>query len=1014
MATNTFEAFYLGVFSDLDPNEGNFQSENSSSLLGLTFGGSEAPLYDSIDSLTTNDANNDGAIAENDNGQAGENLIFGGVASTLDSVIEYNVTITYVDGTTATTRIVLLQDVSGRVFMAPFTAGSGFNPALGAKPIESMRLDSIAGDSYSGVYATTEQDAFIDGTVDGTAGNDNMGTSYTDADGTQMNAYGGDDTVDAGAGDDTIDSGGGNDLISGGSGADSISGGGGDDTIDGGAGDDTIGGGGGDDLIFGGDGNDSITDNGAFSEDTIDGGAGNDSIYAGGGNDLIYGGTGSDTIDGHDGDDTIYGGENPATSVGGSNAVGTSYTVIHLGSGGAIDDNEGNFGNENAGALLGSYGGAGNELYKTLQNAIVSDTNDNTRIDLDHDAAPETINIGGQDKLIDSAVVYNATVTFTDATSGIFTAVVIQTTDGEVYVMPELTDNADNTLLTSKPIQSISLDTVNTSFTNVTAARLDADYALPGDSDTSADVIDGGAGNDQIYGGAGRDTIDGGSGDDYMDGGDDEDSFIVEDGFGNDTIVGGEGGTDHDIIGLDNLTGPVTVTFTGEESGTITNGTDTISFSEIEEVIGTNQGNLFDLSGRTDNNSYVFSGGGDDTIIGGSGQDDLRGGDGNDSIEGGAGGGNLEGGAGNDTVTGGSGNEDIYGGTGDDSLSGGGGDDWFSAGSGADTVEGGAGDDDIDLQGDTDRDLVVFSDGDGNDTIYGFDLNDSGDGTTVDQFDLSGLTNAGGSPVNYYDAVITDTIGDGSGDAILSFPNGETITLVGIQPSQVDSQQQFFAMGISCFTAGTMIRTPTGEIAIEDLRPGDMVTTLEHGDQPVRWTACSEVAVEKAPLPDGVLPVRIKPGVMGNRRALLVSPQHCILLRIDDTSTPFYVRAKHLAEESHLASFARGRRCVTYAHVLLDQHATLISNDIPSESFYPGPMALKTMSALNRMTLFALLPDLAAKPVENAYGARALPILKRREVRKLIAESLLVRPRAMEVNPKPCQPNYGQAHASQA
>ena len=73
MATNTFEAFYLGIFSDLDPNESNWQAENSSSLLGLTFGGSDAPLYDSIDSLTTDDANNDGAIRENDNGQAGEN-----------------------------------------------------------------------------------------------------------------------------------------------------------------------------------------------------------------------------------------------------------------------------------------------------------------------------------------------------------------------------------------------------------------------------------------------------------------------------------------------------------------------------------------------------------------------------------------------------------------------------------------------------------------------------------------------------------------------------------------------------------------------------------------------------------------------------------------------------------------------------------------------------------------------------------------------------------------------------
>ncbi|MGB7317496.1 MAG: hemolysin, partial [Planktotalea sp.] len=155
MATNTFEAFYLGVFSDLDPNEGNFQAENSSSLLGQTFGASTAPLYDSIDSLTTDDANNDGGVLENDNGLIGEDLSYDGMASTLDSVIEYNVTLTYIDGTTATTQIMLLQDEAGRVFLAPFSAGGGNNTTLGAKPIESITLDSVASDNYSGLLANT-------------------------------------------------------------------------------------------------------------------------------------------------------------------------------------------------------------------------------------------------------------------------------------------------------------------------------------------------------------------------------------------------------------------------------------------------------------------------------------------------------------------------------------------------------------------------------------------------------------------------------------------------------------------------------------------------------------------------------------------------------------------------------------------------------------------------------------------------------------------------------------------
>jgi hypothetical protein len=86
------------------------------------------------------------------------------------------------------------------------------------------------------------------------------------------------------------------------------------------------------------------------------------------------------------------------------------------------------------------------------------------------------------------------------------------------------------------------------------------------------------------------------------------------------------------------------------------------------------------------------------------------------------------------------------------------------------------------------RDTIVLADGSGSDTVTGFDMSDSGDGTTNDQLDVSGLTSDGGTtPVNTADVVVTDTNGDGTGDAILTFPNGESITLVGVLPSQVDS-----------------------------------------------------------------------------------------------------------------------------------------------------------------------------------------------------------------------------------
>lgn len=137
---------------------------------------------------------------------------------------------------------------------------------------------------------------------------------------------------------------------------------------------------------------------------------------------------------------------------------------------------------------------------------------------------------------------------------------------------------------------------------------------------------------DTISGGAGNDTIVGGQGADSLTGGDDTDTFIIQNNFGNDTITGGEGGADSDLIDLSALTGPVTVTYTGDESGTITDGSGTITFSEIERMILTDQNDSVDASITHNGLNGDIEGvdidgrGGDDTIIGGRGGDTIDGG----------------------------------------------------------------------------------------------------------------------------------------------------------------------------------------------------------------------------------------------------------------------------------------------------------------------------------------------------------------------------------------------------
>ncbi len=116
----------------------------------------------------------------------------------------------------------------------------------------------------------------------------------------------GDDRMRGGIGDDSLWGFAGNDHITGGPGANSIVGGPGNDLLFGLSGDDNIKGGQGHDAINGGPGEDLIL--GGSGNDFIDHGADPTTSFAGTGNDVILGGNAQDVISGNEGDDWLEGG----------------------------------------------------------------------------------------------------------------------------------------------------------------------------------------------------------------------------------------------------------------------------------------------------------------------------------------------------------------------------------------------------------------------------------------------------------------------------------------------------------------------------------------------------------------------------------------------------------------------------------------------------------------------------------------------------------------------------------
>lgn len=107
---------------------------------------------------------------------------------------------------------------------------------------------------------------------------------------------------------------------------------------------------------------------------------------------------------------------------------------------------------------------------------------------------------------------------------------------------------------------------------------------------------------------------------------------------------------------------------------------------------------------------------------------------------------------------------------------------------------------------------------------------------------------------------------------------------------------------VTCFVAGTGILTPRGEVPVENLMPGDRVITLDHGIQTVRgFSQRTVLAVGK------LAPIRLRPGLAGNSRDLLLSPQHRVLLR-GSYADLFSVRTKCLQAPSTLSGTAPFRK----------------------------------------------------------------------------------------------------------
>jgi len=1041
MATR-FNVFYLGNVGRIDTTEGNQISENARSLEGETFGGANSPLYNNIKSFSPgargygNTAR--GTYSTDNSGENGSDTfrIDDGNSQNFDAIASYAATLTYADGSQATVTAIVFQSTNGDLFLAPAASSSDYQSALEAGPIDSITFNTVSSNEAM-MYASRVDADYVapDGTVDGTSGDDSMRVGSTDAQADEVDNSG--NAIKLGAGNDKISAGSGDDTILGGAGNDYIAGNDGDDRLHGDA--DTT-----EETTF------------SWANQNIEDGV----SVTGGITGVTSSGNIQVTMSVDQGENFRSATMERNDPLYDYNELSDSSSIRILGGAAGSDPNTAKMSIDFSSLDSGVSDEVSNvtfgifdidQAYGFVDEVIVR------AYDADGNLIPVNLTAGNSDTLdvndeTGRAISTDAGRGTTNAKTG-FLQVDIAGPVSRIEIEynnhdPDDTGHAirvGDLKMSTISATDAGNDTLDGGAGNDTIYGDGGDDSLSGGADN--DSLSGGSGDDRIEGGTGHDTIAGGTGNDAMSGGDDADLFVMEDDFGTDKIAGGEGGKDYDVVTFDALSNGVSVTYTGAEAGTATEGPNSVSFTEIEKLVLTNSSDYVDASiggvavdtgagndtikvgdgaynidagtgddriireaGTTadDANSVIDAGDGIDTYVAGSGlgadhtvdlaasrldhagndrgdllnfenvalensaasvkgdskdntitargtQDNsLSGGDGNDSIDGGGGNDNLHGDAGRDTLIGGDGNDTLDGGQDDDQLTGGDGDDVF-----------------------------VYSGG--HDTITDFNAGNTGpldddDTTNNDFIDLSG----------YYDKIF-DLRADYEDNGILDQSNFETtdytynskfedgsLKFIGVQAQHFTYDNT----GVVCFGKGTAIRTPRGDVLVEDLRVGDLVTTMDNGPQKIRWINTRSYDAEQMQKGSHLHPVLIKRGTFGAERDLLVSQQHGVLVGQSGDS---FARAKHLADAAKGVRIAKGKKSVTYVHLMFDDHQVIFAENVPSESFYPGPMALTQMSKPHRAAFSKVLPALGTgrvsrEEVAKIYGPTARVFLKKKQV----------------------------------
>lgn len=209
-----------------------------------------------------------------------------------------------------------------------------------------------------------------------------------------------------------------------------------------------------------------------------------------------------------------------------------------------------------------------------------------------------------------------------------------------------------------------------------------------------------------------------------------------------------------------------------------------------------------------------------------------------------------------------------------------------------------------------------------------------------------------------------------------------------------DAAQQIVT--VTCFLAGSLIRTEAGDVPVEDVYVGDRILTVTDGVEnykPVIWAGYQTMTVQQG-LPDDEAgcPVRVRAGALAAGvpyQDLLITPEHCLLIDGQFVPVRMLVNGGTIAYDRSLTRY-------TYYHVETACHDVIMANGTLTESY---------LDTGNRGS-FAQTGSVVTLGAERRTWAQhsAAPLAVEREAVEPIFHALMARAVAQaspDVSPRP-------------